>query len=151
MCYNGGQIEGGDMAFGIALAWGTSAPNVRVTNCYNYGEFTHPNSYGIAGCSTGTGAIESVTIAYCYNASTTGKAAISNNSTSLYECYYLDELDDATANGALFADVHALSKKEMQKKSNFNFDFEQTWTMGDGDYPYPVFGYKNMEILDAVG
>ena len=150
MCYNGGTIEGGDLAFGIALAWGTSASRTQVTNCYNYGEFTHPNSYGIAGCATGTGSRGDVAIAYCYNASTTGEAAISNNSTSLYECYYLDAVPNATANNAMFANVYALNEKEMKKEKNFNFDFDQVWTMGNGEYEYPMFGYKNFEVTDAI-
>ena len=150
MCYNSGAIEGGDLAFGIGLAWGTSALRTQVNNCYNSGEFVHSNSYGIAGCVSDSGNIVDLPITYCYNASTTGAAAISNNSTNLYQCYYLDEVSEAVPGGPLFSDVFALSAHEMAKKDSFAFDFDTVWTMGKGDYSYPVFGYRNFEIVDAI-
>ncbi len=150
LCYNSGTIEGGDLAFGIGLAWGSSALRTQVNNCYNSGEFVHSNSYGIAGCVSDSGSIADLPISYCYNASTTGAAAISNNSTNLYQCYYLDEVPEAVPGDPLFSDVFALSEQEMSKKGSFAFDFDNVWAMGKGDYSYPVFGYRNFDFVDAV-
>jgi len=55
-------------------------------------------------------------------------------------CYFLNNVESATPDGALFANVKKLTDAEMQKKASYvGFDFDSIWEMGKGDYPYPVF------------
>lgn len=77
-----------------------------------------------------------VVIEYSYNWSN-GECGISEVCKNLNCCYYRDVCDAATADGALFANVSALSQDAMTQESSFpGFDFETVWQMGER---FPVY------------
>lgn len=128
-CVNRGKIEGGDFAFGIAMAWSEHGEDMIVRDCLNVGEFTIDTSYGIAG-QLGPGKVTSVRIENCVNVSESGDAAISNNSEDIENCYYLDEVRRAVSEGS--GKAKKLTSGEMSDKKSFELDFENVWQMEDG-------------------
>lgn len=143
-CYNSGDVKG-DLSFAITAAWTECAARVTVTDCYNTGEFKDNNSYGMAGCLYGgLGKVTSVKLRNCINATSSGKAALSNNSSDIENCYYIESHSRVTAVDALFSDVHALTLKQMKKEKSFDLDFDTAWQMG-GDHP--VFAYGSVDEI----
>lgn len=77
-----------------------------------------------------------VVIEYSYSYSN-GDYGITEVCKNLNYCYYRDVCDSATADGALFANVSALSQDAMKLESSYpGFDFETVWQMGER---FPVF------------
>jgi len=127
-CYNSGDLNGG---VGIS--------NGSITrNCYNSGDGAY---YGISNSSD---FYFVPTIQYCYNIGTLSgdeACAITYYSDSnIDHCYFLDNKEYATHDGALFANTSKLSIDQMKDQTSFSgFDFDTVWEMGKSDYPYPVF------------
>lgn len=120
----------------------SSKDDVTITNCYNLGniiisaneKFEYNSTFGIAGGAPN--------ISYCYNFGEI--SGIKTGGIASYEeikyCYFLDNVANATPDGALFANVKKLTGSQMKDKSSFEgFDFDTVWEMGGSDYPYPVF------------
>lgn len=107
-----------------------------ITNCYNSGDLIGPNTFAF------NGMIANLTAKNCYsvgNIMGTVTSAISK-SKDMENCYFLDNIQNATPDGALFATVKQLTVDQMKDKSSFaGFDFDTVWEMGGPDYPYPVF------------
>jgi len=54
--------------------------------------------------------------------------------------YFLDNIETATPDGALFATVKRLTEAQMRDQSFFEgFDFDTVWEMGGTEFPFPVF------------
>lgn len=155
--YNSGDIITQGHSCGIVnISYGYH----KISNCYNSGTILSNNNrnlYGIAG------SIESfdkdIDIMYSYNlgkidnsddlseklgefiGDIDGKiGGITMDSAQLDYCYFLDDVEEATPRGTLFAHVKKLTDSQMKDQSSFvGFDFDNVWEMGSSNYPYPVF------------
>lgn len=155
-CYNAGNIVTNGNAAGIfANGAGTSTEN-----CYNVGTieskqghaggigagnniFNSYNAGSIIGGdlddsnAVGIGYQRNVVVSSCYSIGQIKGEIICGISPSkdLDYCYFLDNVENATPDGALFANVKKLTKSEMKLQSSFaGFDFDTIWEMG-ADHP----------------
>jgi len=143
-CYNAGNINVNEN-YGVVIA--TLRPNAggiifgsgTVNNSYNFGNITietngeHSLVYGIGG----------KTIINSYNfgeLNGINNGGISGNFANIEFCYFLNNVENATPDGALFTNVKKLTAEQMKDKSSFvGFDFDDVWEMGNPDYPFPIF------------
>ena len=147
-CYNAGVIVGSSSASGIGISR-------NINDCYNSGNISGETAFGIAYDDYGktwSNGIYGTTL-YCassiYNCYNIGSIIAEENGgicsenhepRNMQYCYYIDNIAEATPQGALYANVEKLTGSELKQESSFKgFDFENTWRMGDDNYPYPVF------------
>lgn len=118
-CCNTGNITGGTWAGGISN-YGI------ISDCYNTGNVsTDWYSGGISGYERGK-------ITNCYNIGT-AKRAISYDSNTVTNCYYL------SGSGSDVAGAKSLTAAQMKLRGVYKgFDFDNTWFIDEGsNYPYP--------------
>lgn len=149
-CFNVGSVYSKSYyPSGICTITSNSA-DISISYCYNAGDLNYKHwgwdaydgGYGIT-CGEYD---KNAKIFECYNIGNGVLGGISSRCKNLFGCYFLDNCETATLDGALFSNnaVTKLTETEMREKSNFkNFDFDFFWQMGKGDYPYPVFKQKN--------
>jgi|GEM_PF-2878790 len=137
-CYNMGNIVSTykDERVSITSEGVFGIGGNQVKNCYNYGALeSWMNASGISHGNEAT-----VTASYNVGKTTSQNAGAISSSKNLENCYFLDNVANATPDGALFATVKKLTESQMKDKTSFvGFDFDAVWEMGSGDYPYPVF------------
>lgn len=157
-CYNAGSITSKahadspyQQSAGGIVADGFGESNI-IQDCYNSSEifFTfnpNPDATTDNDSAFGIGGLSHTTYINCYNIgkliTSDGRPAggiCSDGGNSLEYCYFNEDAESATPQGALFANVERLTDLELQQKSSFKgFDFDNNWRMGDDNYLYPVF------------
>jgi len=146
-CFNVGSFGPYcDESAGITNVTKLDDGSVVIYDCYNANDGV---TYGIVGGkmhenSNGWPSEDMMNVAIwnCFNYGP-AQAGITEKCINLETCYYLDDAEEASADGALFATVKKLSAGEMGKKGSFEgFDFDTIWQMGDD---YPVFAQKTYD------
>jgi len=109
----------------------------------NLVSYVSPSSTAIFGIISGS---PHITINFSYNVGSIVSAydtvigAISTSHAELNFLYFLDNVESATPENALFANVRQLSESEIREQTSFvGFDFENIWEMGGANHPFPVF------------
>ncbi|WP_180963537.1 cell wall-binding repeat-containing protein [Raoultibacter massiliensis] len=171
-CYNTGAVESSNttnvegtyqVAAGIiAGESSTDISHVVITDCFNTGEIRAINTNGdleydsaSAGGIKGSGNMDSVEVARCYNRGNLHATSDNPAKTKVGHIWARGDnhgdavpssdnysLESATLEAAIIdstAQCTALDEESMKKASLFSgFDFENVWGMGPEDYPYPT-------------
>ncbi len=116
-----------------------SSNSGTVSDCINYCNiYIVPEADSTAGgiCAVSTGDIvNSICTANSILARQRGGICAYFNSGKIYNCYFRNELENATANGETEG-VYRLSDEELCTKAKYNeLDFDSMWYMEDGMYP----------------
>lgn len=139
-CFNEGTMDGSEYTAGILNVYYIQKGSILVSDCYNAGGRVQAGIVGGPVLQTQWNAFSqdmmNVLIEKCFNMAP-ADAGISLLCKNLNECYYLDNSENATEDGALFSSVQKLSATQMTDKSSFEgFDFKTVWQMGQS---HPVF------------
>ena len=156
-CYNTGKVfatsAGGDSCAGGIVGLNSSTIN----DCYNKGNIgtrtSAQNSYA-SGYAGGIAGRNNSQISSCYNTGEVnvvagdygniyegGIAGNNNYLAVINNCYYLNNIENATGTGSgTLANVKILTATQMKQQSSFvGFDFTNTWAINpaiNNGYPY---------------
>ena len=148
-CYNTGTVESASSGSACGISGGgISSDRNDISNCYNAGIIINsmeaPGGDARAHFNAAVGISDSsyAVVRSCYSIGQIEGyyAGGIGRSKDLENCYFMDNVESATPDGALLANVAKLTDIQMQETTSFaGFDFDNVWTMGDATYPYPVF------------